>query len=387
MMKKKVLIFSSYFLPGYMAGGPIRSLANLIQHFESEYDFYVITRDRDLGSDTPFVESLTGDWVKIGGAQVRYFSKSSYSATTIIKLVREVNPDLLYFNSFFDPLFTIKPLILRRLGLIPKSIAVIISPRGEFADGALAIKTAKKKVFLKVAKFFSLYKNLVWQASSEFESNDIKKNLGLDLNVVIAANLPPRINHRQITIKNKNPESLQVVCVARVARNKNIDGALSILKLVTANINFHIYGPIEDKLYMDECLDIVKTLPNNIVVNFHGPLPSEKIMSVISAYDLFFLPTEGENFGHAILEALQCGLPVLISDRTPWRNLESLGIGWDFPLEQPTLFKATLELCASMNEEDFSKLIHQAKAYGYKVSHNEETIASTRRLFEQALSG
>lgn len=386
-MKKKILIFSSYFLPGFMAGGPIRSLANLIQHFESEYDFYVITRDRDLGADTPYLESLTGDWVSIGSAKVHYFSKTTYSTAAIIKLVREVNPDLLYFNSFFDPLFTIKPLFLRRLGLILKSIPVIISPRGEFADGALAIKTAKKKVFLQVAKIFGLYDNLVWQASSEFESNDIKKILGFNLNIVIAANLPPKVNSQPISSKNKNPEYLQVVCVARVARNKNIAGALSILKLVTANINFHIYGPIEDKLYMDECLDIVKTLPSNIVVDFHGALPSEEIRSVISAYDIFFLPTEGENFGHAILEALQVGLPVLISDRTPWRNLESLGIGWDVALDQPNRFKEILELCASMNEEDFSKLIQNAKAYGCQVSNNEETIAATRNLFELAISG
>ena len=34
-------------------------------------------------------------------------------------------------------------------------------------------------------------------------------------------------------------------------------------------------------------------------------------------YDLLFLPTKGENFGHVILESMSAGTPVLISDTTP----------------------------------------------------------------------
>jgi hypothetical protein len=37
-----------------------------------------------------------------------------------------------------------------------------------------------------------------------------------------------------------------------------------------------------------------------------------------------------------------------------------------------------------MSNEDFSILIQNAKAHGYKVSSNEETLIATRKMFGQA---
>ena len=47
--KKKILIFIDWFLPGYKAGGPIQSVVNLINHLGHEYDFDVVTSNKDLG--------------------------------------------------------------------------------------------------------------------------------------------------------------------------------------------------------------------------------------------------------------------------------------------------------------------------------------------------
>ena len=39
-MKKKILIFIDWFLPGINSGGPVRSYFNMISHLEEEFDFY-----------------------------------------------------------------------------------------------------------------------------------------------------------------------------------------------------------------------------------------------------------------------------------------------------------------------------------------------------------
>ena len=69
-------------------------------------------------------------------------------------------------------------------------------------------------------------------------------------------------------------------------------------------------------------------------------------------YDLLFMPSQGENFGHTMAEALACGLPMLISDRTPWKGLEAAHAGWDVSLDDRTAFAKALQTMLEMDERD-----------------------------------
>ena len=61
--------------------------------------------------------------------------------------------------------------------------------------------------------------------------------------------------------------------------------------------------------------------PQTLQMAFHSAAAAWSIVPLLSRHDLLFLPTAGENFGHVILEAMQAGVPVLISDKTLWKNL------------------------------------------------------------------
>ncbi|AOL94044.1 Glycosyl transferases group 1 [Porphyrobacter sp. LM 6] len=108
-------------------------------------------------------------------------------------------------------------------------------------------------------------------------------------------------------------------------------------------MSFTIYGPHEDEDYWALCSAAIARLPANISVSIRGELPQERVAEVLRSFDLFFLPTLGENFGHSIAEALGAGLRVLISDRTMWRNLEREGVGHDLPLDAPEAFIQAIE--------------------------------------------
>lgn len=380
-----ILVFAEFYLPGYKGGGPVRSLSNLVENLNGSHQFRVVTRDRDLGVGEPYAGITTGTWLEVASADVYYIRPGDLTMQNLRSVISSANCNMLYFNSLFAPEFTIKPLILRRLGLIPH-LSVVLAPRGELSSGALGIKTLKKRVFLTVAKLCGLYKNVIWQATAEAEKSDIKSVFGQNVRVIIAPNLPPVASSDENEPRSaKAASKLRIVFLARVARIKNLSFALNMLKGLTGNVEFAVYGPKEDAGYWDECRTVIESLPPNVIVRYFGGVEHDLVRSTMSNYDLFFLPTLGENFGHVILEAMTAGCPVLISDQTPWRNLEAKGVGWDLPLDQPEAFRTVLQRCVDMDNKEHSRWSRRAREYGLACSNDEAAIEANRALFDAAL--
>lgn len=391
MPKLKVLFFLDYYLPGCKAGGPIRSLANMVDQLGNKFNFKVITRDRDFGDCAPYSGIVSNTWHSVGKAQVFYLSPQNLSLKILRHLICSTNPDIIYLNSFFSPVFTIKPLFLRRLGLIP-NIPVIVAPRGEFSPGALAIKSFKKHIYLKTSKILCLYRNVVWQASSEYEEKDIRHWFGNCVEVIVAPNIPSSIAGLRTTLSNytehkKITGKLKIIFLSRVARKKNLHGALRMLDNLKGEVQFDIYGPLEDLNYWAECKRVINLLPNNIRVQYMGSVEHDKVINIIREHDLFFLPTLGENYGHVIVEALVAGCPVLISDQTPWRNLEEKDVGWDLPLGHPEKFQDVLQKCINMNEQEYNILSNKAYKFGLKIVEDKVALNLNRELFYKAFYG
>jgi glycosyltransferase involved in cell wall biosynthesis len=106
----------------------------------------------------------------------------------------------------------------------------------------------------------------------------------------------------------------------------------------------------------------------------------------LAGYDLFLLPTRGENFGHAIFDALEVGLPVLISDQTPWRDLERIGAGWSLPLADPDRFAATIDRLAALEPSERDALRRSARSLAEVSLLESDAVARTRAMLIGALS-
>jgi glycosyltransferase involved in cell wall biosynthesis len=117
-------------------------------------------------------------------------------------------------------------------------------------------------------------------------------------------------------------------------------------------------------------------------VHYEGPVKNEEVCSLIQLHHLFVLPTFGENFGHAIFEALAAGRPVLISDQTPWRRLEQQRAGWDLPLDDPQAFINVIQNVAQMNSSDFERW--SRGAWEYASIHSEH--ATLREQYKELFS-
>ena len=384
--KTIILVLVRYYLPGFKAGGPVRSISNIVAKLGDEFDFRIITSDRDLLDRVPYVDVVVDAWNQVGKAQVFYLSPRSRSLLTIFKLLSDTPHDILYFNSFFDPIFTLMPLLGRFFGVLPIKPA-LIATRGELSPGALLLKRRKKVLYIWVTSAIGLYRNLNWHASTHTESMNIQ-NIVSPKNIstvpIIAMDLPidndPTIKSSDSHTR-KLGDPLRIVFLSRIVQMKNLDFALKVLAKVTIPINFHIFGPIEDESYWMKCNDLIADLPLNISVHYEGEVEHLKVLSVLKNHDLFFLPTRGENFGHVIMESMIVGTPVLIADTTPWRNLEQNGVGWELPLDNEQKFADKIHDAAQFSNEAYRIWRKRVESFALEISKNQEIVASNRNLF------
>lgn len=391
--KPIVLIFLESYLPGYRAGGPIRSIANMVEALSGDFEFWIITLDHDFGDDRTY-EGVTPDaWTQVGAARVRYLSRRRRGLHDLWKLIKTIPYQALYLNSFFSRRFSMVPYALWRLGLIRHS-PLVLAPRGEFSPGALELKPRLKRTYLRLTAAFRWYqdRSLLWHASTELEAEDISRVHGAAAVSHISPPLagPSRGSEdsgsETDSRRSKSKGALSVIFLSRISRKKNLDYAIRALSQVDGQIQFNIYGPMEDVEYWRECQQLISDLPERIQVAYQGAIPHEEVPGVLQRHDLFLFPTKGENYGHVIREALAAGCPVILSDQTPWRRLRDMGVGWDLSLDDLAGFSAAIQACVDMNQEAFSNLSSRASAFGLASGLEEAMVKPSRDLFNRALA-
>ena len=120
-------------------------------------------------------------------------------------------------------------------------------------------------------------------------------------------------------------------------------------------------------------------------------MEKEKIQSMLKEYHFLFMPSQGENYGHAIVESFMAGCPVIISDRTPWKNLQNcqlsiinyqLPVGWDIPLVEPERFAEVIQYCARMDQDEYDTLSLHALEYAGQIASDNAVLEANKKLFE-----
>ncbi len=355
--KPHILIFVDWFLPGYKAGGPIRSVMNLVETLGDHYTFSIVTTDRDLGDTEPYPAIETETWTEYDSCRVWYASPTHQSYRHLRNIIFNNEFDLLYTQSMFSLKYTLFPLWICRA--LKPEVKMVLAPRGMLHKGAMGLKSRKKKLFLWIFKTLRLQKAVIFHATDQQEEADIKRWLG-EVKVELAKNLPCTVLPPLIPLK-KAPGVLRMVFLSRVSVKKGVHRILEDLQGQKVHIEFDIYGARDEPEYWNRLEGMISVLPGHITVNYRGTVPPEQTTAILQQYHLFVMPTLGENFGHAIFESLAAGRPVLISDQTPWKRLAEQKAGWEFPLQDADGFARTLSVVASMGQEEWNEYSEGAR--------------------------
>ena len=374
--KTKVLLLIDWFLPGTASGGPVRSYANMMAQLQTDYEFYVITRHTDYGSSEPYSVIPPNQWVQQGENWYGYYlSQDQLHQKTLKNLLEQTAFDVALINGIYSWYFSIYPLVvLKRL-----NVPYLVSARGMLNPQAFSVKPLKKRVFLQLAKIIKLYHRVPFHATNSQEAAYIRVVLGSRTKIYEAPNVPRPIPAKP-TQRNAKQHPVRLVSVARVAKEKGTLRLLKALERLSTPVHLDLYGPIYDTDYWAVCKTQVEKLPEHIAVHYQGPLESELVPKTLLDYDFFAMLSEGENFGHAILEALSSGLPVLISNRTPWTNLRAERVGWDVALEDKNDIQKAFTEALSMPQEVYSLWSDAAYNYANDFCSNPELVAQTKEM-------
>jgi glycosyltransferase involved in cell wall biosynthesis len=319
----RVLATCGTFEPGYRGGGPVRTVARIVDTIPAHIDLSLMTSDRDHGSPEPY-PGLSGRWISRHHCRVFYLDAAG--PRQWFRLWHELRAhsyDVLYVNSLWAPIYTIVPIIAARLGVIQVAL-VLVAPRGELSPSALSLKARKKMLFLRSWRRLLKSMDVVWHASAEMEASQIRAVCPWARIEVCPDQVA--LPYDPIPAVEPNEGPARLVFIGRISPMKNLELVLNALLFVSAPVEFDIFGPLEDVEYWSRCQSVVGHLPRTVNINYRGELAPSEVRQTFSAYDAFIFPTLGENFGHVIAESLSASCPVICSAETPWsQTLESGG--------------------------------------------------------------
>ena len=322
----RVATFIDTYLPGYRAGGPIASVSRIIER-ESGASFRVITRNHDLGDTTPYPGARPRVWHSLGRAEVAYLRSGIGDWRWVRSEILKWSPDAYFFNGLQNPEFSLLPLLLLKLGVLPRR-SIVIAPRGQANPAALRLKQKKKRLFRPLIKCL-LSGEITWQLATSDELRDTIAWWGGALPSSHRVAIRGEVGARPLPQATSGPEGdfVAVTFASRIDPMKGLDEAIRIVGGLNCKVIFNVHGVISDSRYWTECLELARTHLDPSAFHYFGPYKPEDAQQIFSDSSVLLLPTRGENFGHVLAEALSVGCPVVVGPKTPWSELVDGGAG------------------------------------------------------------
>ena len=159
--------------------------------------------------------------------------------------------------------------------------------------------------------------------------------------------------------------------------------AFGVIAQKHPDVRLVVAGKTIDKSYKSNLDGLARNMRIDRNINFLGH--REDVNAILSALDIFILPSEGEGFSRVIMEALACAKPVITTDvggnseaivngqsgvLVPYGDVQSLVIAIEYMLEDPERAKKMGEVARERIKELFS------------VKHH---VSSVEKLYEDII--
>lgn len=203
-------------------------------------------------------------------------------------------------------------------------VPLVVSPRGVFAEYAMAIGSKVKRVFWPLVQKPALKAVSLFHATAESEYADIRR-LGFRQPVAVVPNGIDTPRHRDVL----HDDVRTLLYLGRIHPEKGVDTLLRAWHAVSTRFpewRLRIVGP-DNRGYRPNMKALAAKL-GLARVEFIDALYGEAKFDAYRSADLFVLPSPSENFGISVAEALAMGIPAITTKGAPWAELGARQAGW-----------------------------------------------------------
>lgn len=381
--KPRILcLYFSYF-PSTENPGPAESIRILAERLQSDFEVHIITHNYDGTKKQKLFKNQVFARRRGSHFKVSYVPRGIAGWRYTIREISR-RSGAVTIHCFFDYRLAIPILVIGRL-LFPRH-TFFHFPHGIFLQAVFKTKVIRKWLYCRFLDLFDMTRYITHIAASPLEERDLRTHLWRGQEVVVIPHFRDQTLLGAQQWPAKKSGSLKICLVGRVAKQKNVIGALDILDAAGVPCECDIYGDTSELDYFDRVKKKADALvKKGVVVRFLGFVKKVEMTKVMPEYDLLFSPTLGENYGHAIVEALALGVPVLLSDQTPWTDVGDTGAGWAFPLQNIDAFVQVLKIAWKAGME-WDSTRRKAQEYVINLITNEEIQARLTSCLIQGAS-
>lgn len=261
----------------------------------------------------------------------------------------------------------------------------IITLRGMLYPQALAHSAIIKKISLALYQRKDLQQAACIQATC---IDEMKYYRALGFNNPVAV-LPNPIETQGIIGRPVcQPDRMRIGYLGRIHPRKRIERLIYAFKTLHHELKdaeLLIIGA-DDKQYEAFLHDEVKRLQLESNVRFTGFLTGKEKDEAIMSLSYLAVPSDFENFGNIVTEALVRGVPVIASKGMPWQELETYNCGWWIDNDQETINQTLLEAVSLPEEKRIQMGINGKNLI--RAEYSVPTLGEKmKRLYEWVLNG
>jgi glycosyltransferase involved in cell wall biosynthesis len=362
---KRIFLLYPYYWPLYKAGGPVQSLFNLSGLLKHHAAIFLVSKEREIDGTKAGYRLRMNQW-NDGPNEEKIFYREHITPWLLFQLLHQVKPDTVMINGIFNAATTLPGIIFSRWF----GANIVISPRGMLQHWGLQRKRLIKSFYLRILKAI-IPKKLEWHATDEQEKKDIIRVFGDDMGVHIASNIPRNVGHSTSIPFPSESKKIKLVFLSLINPNKNLHLIMEAVNQLSDNYTLDIFGPIIDERYWSEC----KKRMIDQSISYKGPIPPWEVAQTLQKYHFFVLPTQGENFGHAIFDSLACGVPVIISFNTPWNHIGIRKAGFYIDINDPNGLKKVLEDIRRLTPDEYNAFRQESLQYASSYLSTKDYIS------------